>query len=439
MTKIDLTGGTTVNGVTVSRLPPAGLSLAEISLTGDLYATDLSGATVADTFDLFATDPSPLLEHNFDSQGILAFSNLDASAPPGDAAVRVVSESPGLKSLDHERIPLTAARTIGDLIDVHGLYRDAFLARIELPPHTASSLLTDIVDDQLGTSGNGDPEFTVMLRMARRSTSISVTCRAAHSVLSPIASKRRPPMLPTTFPRRTSAIITNADGSLTLVDKTAAADPTPADFRWLRSRTGMGRLHGRRQARSDRGGRRTGRSGRWGPEFVIDVADPRPNLLHVAANALPAYCRLTRSTVAHHCAPSYDASESTFSFTLDITKTFAAGSDNLALFNLGPLTGLVTTSTVDLLHPTVTLHLPFELVLTSLGFTTPLSTGTNLSDLNLGAGVSVVEGADDIRVHLANGTTFAVDLDPGLAATTLTSLNQGSGVRTLGDPTATSV
>jgi hypothetical protein len=115
--------------------------------------------------------------------------------------------------------------------------------------------------------------------------------------------------------------------------------------------------------------------------------------------------------------------------TLTFTTTISLGADvgdtltesSIALFDSGPLTGLVTTTGSATLNPEGTLTLPFEIQLTTLGAGFTLTTNSPLSQLNGGRGVETVAG-NDMRVHLSNGTSFDVDLNADPSSIALVSL-----------------
>ncbi|WP_442508220.1 hypothetical protein SH528x_007181 [Novipirellula sp. SH528] len=417
---------------------------ATAQLDIDLYATATGVSGVTDgtpamihfSDDLFSA-AAPTFTENLISLGIQDFYNLNAKS-----VLQVMQQFGsyvdvlGSKTFENERLLLGTTAILGDLVDVDGLYQDEFLKRIELPPHTAATPLTDIVgvpesgetlSTLLGTSGDNAPEFTVTLRdgttfdvdLDGTTTLADVTSRIQSA--SPGTSKFE--------------IITESDGALLLVDKTSAAsdsdkfhvtakqDGSSKDYA-AAAKLGLTAVAVKKDVDANDN-----------PESVIQLA-PNPGANFATLQqmlSLPTGGGSSYTTVG---PMSYDAGTSTFRFTLDIAKTFADSTDTLNLPDFGSLSGLSTTSSVDLLNPTAMLHLPFELALTNVGFNTPLSSSTPISQLNLGAGVALLEGVDDIRVHLADGTTFAVDFDPELASITLASLNGGAGVPTSGDANA---
>ncbi|TWT81033.1 Bifunctional hemolysin/adenylate cyclase precursor [Planctomycetes bacterium CA13] len=410
----------------------------------DLYAnaTGVSGVTDSaaahinfsdDVFDATA----PIFSENLTSLGIPDFFNLNAAS-----VLQVMQQFGGyldvlsLKSLDNERLLIGESATIGDLVDVDGLYQDEFLRRIELPPHTGTTLLTEIVGQPesgdtlstlLGTSDSTGPEFTITLRDG---TSFDVNVDGV-TTLGAVTDR-----IKTASPGTSKFdVVVNADGLLTMIDKTVGASDsdkfhvTPKQNGSAKDYTAAAKL-GLTAVAEERDALSGG-----GKVYAIDVApNPGANFSTLQQMlSLPTGGGVPLTTVG---PMSYDAGTSTFSFSLDITKVFADSNDTLSLPDFGALGDLVTVDTVDLLNPTVTMHLPFELELTKVGFNTPLSETTKLSDLNLGTGVALVEGSDDIRVHVADGTTFAVNFDSNLADITLASLHGGAGVPTSGDSAA---
>lgn len=428
------------NRVNVLALDTAATAQLDI----DLYATatdvtgvtDVTPATIHFSDDLFSAT-TPTFSENLTSLGIQDFYNLNAKS-----VLQVMQQFGsyldvlGSKTFENERLLLGTTTILGDLVNVDGLYEDEFLKRIELPPHTAATPLTDIVgvpesgetlSSLLGTSGDSAPEFTVTLRDG---TAFDVDLDGT-ATLADIASR-----IQTASPGTAKfEVITESDGALFLVDKTSGASDSDR-FHVTAKQNGSSEDYAAAAklgltavaVKKDVVGDGT-------DESVIQLA-PNPGANFATLQqmlSLPTGGGSAYTTVG---PMSYDASTSTFRFTLDIAKTFADSTDTLNLPDFGSLSGLSTTSSIDLLNPTATLHLPFELALTNVGFDTPLSSSTPISQLNLGAGVALLEGVDDIRVHLADGTTFAVDFDPTLASVTLASLNAGAGVPTSGDANA---
>jgi hypothetical protein len=416
--------------------------------------TDGAAAFIQFSDDVFDAT-SATSSHNFEALGIPAFFNLDAKA------ILQVMQGVGsyldvlsLKGLDNEPILLAAGTTIGDLITLAGvdglpdlvgadaLFREGFLDLIELPPHTASTLLTDIIGQPedtetvaqvLGTSESAAPEFTITLRdgsdfdVNLDGIAFDPNSTTLGDIVNAIEAARD------TAGFTDLTVHTNTDGSITLVDfSTPASDEDKLAVTPKQDGSGEDYAAAANLGLAGEGVERD-LNGDDTLESVIDVA-PNPGPRFVTLQEMNTQAAAGTNTSV--TLVTYDPSTSIFTFTLDITKTFADASDTLALLDLGSLTDLVTISTVDLQNPTLTLHLPFELELTEQGFDTPLSASTSLSDLNLGSGVNFAEGADDLRVHLSDGTTFTVDLDPGLPATTLASLNGGTGVPTSGDAMA---
>ncbi|WP_144058140.1 beta strand repeat-containing protein, partial [Novipirellula maiorica] len=426
----------------LDRLDSGTAATAQLDI--DLYATapgvsgvtDGTPATIHLSDDLFSA-AAPTFSENLTSLGIPDFYNLNAKS-----VLQVMQQFGsyvdvlGSKTFDNERLLLGASATIGDLVNMAELYQDEFLKRIELPPHTATTRLTDIVgvpesgetlSSLLGTSGDNAPEFTVTLQDG---TTFDVDLDGT-TTLADVASR-----IQTASPGTAKfEVVTESDGAILLVDKTIAAsdsdkfhitakqDGSSEDYA-AAAKLGLTAVAVKKDVVGDDT-----------LESVIQLApNPGANFSTLQQMlSLPTGGGSPYTTVG---PMSYDAATSTFRFTLDIAKSFSDSTDTLNLPDFGSLSGLSTTGSVDLLNPTATLHLPFELALTNVGFDTPLSSSTPISQLNLGAGVALLEGVDDIRVHLADGTTFAVDFDPSLASVTLASLNGGASVPTSGDANA---
>ena len=421
-TKIDLTGQTSYGGVTMT-----GIADASVSLTGTL---------AGQTFDAFLTSPAPIFTNGLDPNVISAFAKTD-SATVRQLLLQFETflDNFSVKAIDNNPITVTESTTIGDVVNLPGTFQQELLDQIELPPHTAATPITVVTDGELlGTSGNASPEFRVTLqrrsdvrrgywtRMCRRR---AFRPRPFGHLTELIAAKAAADgILVSDF-----AVFTNANGSLSLVDYTTRID----DFKVEPFQDGGGEDYA---AASNLSLTATAAERDVNDddnvELVIDVApNPGPNfdtvqqmvaLANAGANTNVTGIEYDRTTPA----------EPKLRFHVGITKQFADAQDTLSLINLGPLTDIVTNSQVTVDDPTVTLDLPFELLLTNVGFDNPLSINTLLSRVDelFGEGVAVTpSGTDDLQITLVDGTAFAVDLDTDLASTPLASLNGGGGVR----------
>ena len=406
-----------------------GIADASVSLTGTL---------AGQTFDAFLTSPAPIFTNGLDPNVISAFAKTD-SATVRQLLLQFETflDNFSVKAIDNNPITVTESTTIGDVVDLPGTFQQELLDQIELPPHTAATPITVVTDGELlGTSGNASPEFRVTLQDARMfdvdldanvpSTGIPATT-VGHLTELIAAKAAADGILVSDF-----AVFTNANGSLSLVDYTTGSD----DFKVEPFQDGGGEDYA---AASNLSLTATAAERDVNDddnvELVIDVApNPGPNfdtvqqmvaLANAGANTNVTGIEYDRTTPA----------EPKLRFHVGITKQFADAQDTLSLINLGPLTDIVTNSQVTVDDPTVTLDLPFELLLTNVGFDNPLSINTLLSELNFGEGVAVTpSGTDDLQITLVDGTAFAVDLDTDLASTPLASLNGGGGVRTAAGP-----
>lgn len=451
LASLDGTGGGASDGVIrlIELQNPARLNsfAADPSATArvdlELYAsatdvtgiTDVTKASIQFSDDLFDAVPATFSE-NLVSLGVAQFYNLNASG-----VLQVMQQFGSyldllsLKSLDNERVLVGQSATIGDLIDVDGLFQDEFLRKIELPRHTAAATLVDIIgglesgetlSSKLGTSNDTDPEFTVTLRDG---TAFDVDVDGV-TTLGGVTSR-----IQSASPGTAKfEVVVNSDGSMTLVDKTASASQSHK-FKITAQQDGSAKDYAAAANLGLTAVATEQDAAGGGKVFAIEVApNPGPNFSTLRQMlSLPTDGGSLLTTTG---PMAFDSATSKLGFTIDISKTFPSSSDALALPDLGALGDLVSVSTVDLLDPTVTLHFPFELDFNNVGFSTPLSDTTPLSDLNLGSGVSSIEDAEDLRVHLSDGSTFTVNFDAGLAEITLASLGGGSGVATSGDAAA---
>ncbi|QDT02164.1 Bifunctional hemolysin/adenylate cyclase precursor [Rubripirellula lacrimiformis] len=435
----DTTIDTSVLGMrTTAQLQAAnGLSslVADASATAnvnmDLFAIakDVSGVTdsVTGTISYAVNEfdsAAAALSENLSTLPINDFFNLDSgSVFQVMEQVGDYLDALGQKAFQNERILIGQTKTIGELADVETLFRDEFLRPIRQPGYAGGTLLADLIGDSesLGTSVDATPEFTVHLRSGSSfdvdvdgvTTVSGLTSRIAAA--SPGAS--------------VFDVVNNANGSLMLVDKSVAVgdndfeivpikDPSDDDYTFA-SKFGLTQGSGLRNVTGDAA-----------LDHLIDVA---PRSLANFQTLQEMVTLATDSAYTTIGAMAYDAASSKFTLTVDIEKVYANSVDTLLLPDFGSFTELATTNTVDLETPTLTLHLPLELTLNKIGFQTPLSPSTQVSDLNQGNGIAIVEGKDDFRIHLADGTSFEVDLDQNLAAKTLASFNSGSGITTSGD------
>jgi len=211
-------------------LNQTGAALLDIDL--ELGATGVTGVNQSLlTFDddLF-TAAAPVLTDDFDSSGVGVSDFYKTEAGTVRQLLqqfRTFLDSFDAKALNLP-IPLAAGQTVGDIFDLAGQFQMEILDLIELPPHMAGTLLTDVIGqptgsetlaEQFGTSGDGAAEFTVTLRDGSTfdvnldPVTTTSTLGAVTDLIKAAAAN------PSKFD-----VIANADGSLTLVDKTAATD-----------------------------------------------------------------------------------------------------------------------------------------------------------------------------------------------------------------------
>jgi Ca2+-binding RTX toxin-like protein len=158
------------------------------------------------------------------------------------------------------------------------------------------------------------------------------------------------------------------------------------------------------------------------PKIIAqNINYPGPNfgsIQEMAAKAGGQITSLSYSNVTHRL---------TFNADVNVGQV---DSTTLALFGAGPLQNLVITNgpvNVSLTPSgTTKLHLPFEILLTSIGAGFNLGSGTTsstlLKDLNRGLGVRTVTG-NDFHVQLSDNTkSFDVDLNNDISGILLSSL-----------------
>ena len=172
LSKIDLTGSTAVSGLSIEF--PDGTEAPRISLLGSLSSDGISGL-----FDLFDSNSSPVFAANFDDTGLHDEAGLSGFYQSGYANIYSMFrqflsflETFATKEMTSKAIPLTKAKTVGDLVDLKATFQDEFLTRITLPAHTAGTLISAITGGEpFDTSGNSDADIRVTLR---NGTSFSV-------------------------------------------------------------------------------------------------------------------------------------------------------------------------------------------------------------------------------------------------------------------------
>ena len=370
---------------------------------------------------------------NFDAAGLSDFYNTSSSTI--FALVQQFAtflDTLEKKTFDTKAIALTQGTSVGDLIDLPGTFQQGFVDLIKLPPNTASTLISSITSgDPLGTSGTSAADLRITLRNDNffdvdLDSGSPTTLGALTTLIGNAATADG--VTASQFQVRT-----NPDGSISLVDYTAAASSS-SEFKIeaLQSLTAVSQL-GLDAISAERDV-----NGDSQTEFVIDVA-PNPGPNFNTLQQMVALANGSSATVIPTTSLAYTPNTQALDFLVTITRSFPEATDTLQLPDLGSLTGISTGATITVGNasgttgdPTLTLSLPFELELTPIGFATPLSASTPLSVLNAGAGVPVVTDADDIQFQLLNGTTFTVSLDLNLGATLLSALNGGAGVRTNG-------
>ncbi|SMP65938.1 Ca2+-binding protein, RTX toxin-related [Neorhodopirellula lusitana] len=407
-------------------------------------ATDVSGVTDSDITEItFSQDgwgnADAAFSQNLTDRPIDAFFNMGR-----DSVLQVMQQigtyldTLSLKAIDSERILLGEAKTFGDLVDVAGLYQDEFLRRMELPPFIATTPLGDIVEvedlqtlaDALGTSGGGEAEMTITLRDSSKSFDVNV---GSPSTLGGVASAISAAAMFAGVTTDQFEIITAEDGLIQLVDKTAESvdgntftitpkqDPSGDDYAVAAN---LGLTAAAKEQDIVVGG---------DPEHVIVLA---PN---IGANFLTLQEMLSLPTDNSDGAPltsigamTFDAATSKFAFTIDLAKTYDSQIDEIQIPEFGSLVSVDASGTLKLDDPTLSLHLPIEIDLSEIGFADGFSAATPLADLNDSKGVPIADGLDDIRIHLADGTSFPVNLDQSLSDIPLASIHDGAGLTTNG-------
>ena len=432
LSKIDLTGSTTVSGFSIQF--PAGTVAPRISLLGSI-----SSGGISDLFDLFDSNSSPVFAANFDDTGLNDEAGLSGFYQSGSANIysmfrqfRSFLETFATKELNSEAIPLTKSKTVGDLVDLKKTFQDEFLTRITLPPHTAATLMSTITDGEpFDTSGNPDADIRVTLR---NGTSFSVDLDAGSpTTLGAVISRISTAAISAGVTTSQFSVITNADGSLSLTDWTSAAnDSSRFSIETFNDRKAASQL-GLDSSSSERD-----IDGDGSTEFLIDVAlNPGPNFR--TFQKMVALANSGTQTVIPGTGLRYNPTTKALQFVVQITRVFPERIADLVLPDLGSLTGISSSGVVTIGNasgsagdPQLVMMLPFELSLKPSGFSEEFNSLTEISLLNRDKGVPVVEGAEDLRFQLRNGTTFTVDLDMALRNKPLSSLKSGAGLRTNG-------
>jgi Ca2+-binding RTX toxin-like protein len=321
-------------------------------------------------------------------------------------------------------IPLTQGQTFADIFDLEAVFREEFLDLIELPPHTATTPIEELNRGEgVGTVSGDDIEVQLRgfeaFRVDLDSEVPSIGGPA--TTLGHFMELIRAAATDAGVSEGDFEVKTNQNGSLTLVDYTEA---TVSDaFKIVNvGEESKAATH----LSLDSPSIERDVNGDGITEFVIDVA-PNPGANFDTVQEMVSLATPGTNTTITDVVYT-DGAEPKLSFLLGIAKTLDDVDGKLGLFDLGPLTDLVSDSTLIITGPTVTLNLPFEVELTTVGFDSPLAESTLLSSLNRDIGVRAVVGGADIHVQLIDGTSFAVDLDPHSIVTE--DLNDGLGVRT---------
>jgi len=314
-------------------------------------------------------------------------------------------------------IPLTEGKTVGDLIDLAGSFRQQVLDPIEVQAYTETTPVSALnrgrgirtvsgVDFHVSLS-DGTTSFDVDLDLSPTDTVSDLIQQIEDAAPGTLVAAG-------TFEVR----IDEERGGLSLLDRTGGTEAFEIVDRNLSpALTDLG-LGGQ-------GSKEEQENGETALVIAADIGFPGPNfdtLQEMAANL--------DTTVG---ALSYDVATHSVSFTLTVGLIGAELTDTLVLFDAGPLTDLVVTNGEVTLTPDPegTLTLPLELLLTDIGFT--VDETIFVSDLNAGDGVRTAAGEDDIRVQLIDGRSFVVDLDHDPASLAVASLNNGQGLGTTGD------
>ncbi|MDA9858821.1 hypothetical protein N9D23_11935, partial [Rubripirellula sp.] len=374
----------------------------------------IAPGTVTNQVDsLFESSPPQLTKSNFGD--ITPFYNIDAGA------VRQMLLTFGnlfdllnAKTLDSQQIGLTAGTNFSDLFDVEAVFQQDLLDLVELPPFTSSSLLTEITDGEpVGMSGSGSSEIQVTLsndatfEIDLDENSPNTLGELVQLIVDGVGDTD---LLDS---------VTDSNGKISLVDRSngngefaIAALSNGGESYKIAEQLGLNRKSAKQDLNAD-----------GINESLIVVAPnpgPRFTTLQQLSQVASAGVNTTISDVSYDVSGNPDGP--TAGFTVGITRSYAnVTALQAGLTNLGPLTDLVTDTQLDLLNPTLTLALPFELLLTPIGGSEP-NDATLLADLNAGQGVPVVAGEGDLWIQVGDGRYFIVNLDLGVGETSLSSL-----------------
>ena len=108
---------------------------------------------------------------------------------------------------------------------------------------------------------------------------------------------------------------------------------------------------------------------------------------------------------------SFDAASNRLNFDLSLGGELTAVTTEMALGDLGALSGLQTDSSIEAIAD-ASITLSLGLLLTPIGSNIgTLSESTLVKNLNAGRGVLTVEGFNDLEIRLSDGRTAEVDLD----------------------------
>jgi hypothetical protein len=360
----------------------------------DLFVTDGDGSYAA---------PEVVIENNLDE--VLSFRNMTAVAMQG--AMQSLQEfwddlreSPALNT----EIPFTNGQTLGDVLDLGGIFGERLLDRLEKAGTLSVSLAGDdaaiwaaVVDGAFALTVDGEAVVVSGIDFSSV-TSLSDVAAVLEGAINDALESAEDVAVEYDAATHTMTITSGTNGVLSEVKDIEGTDLDDAtelfseDGDYLRAGTELISLGGLRFATAQ--------------DFASALADIIPGLSY-----------------SDDDDGNPDTDDPALTYDLIFTHELELFEYELDLgFDLGDLANISTDSTIDLTGD-LSFGMTLGVLLTPLGVGFELeaspdpsdpmsSTGTPLAELNRGIGVIIeADGLDDLSIQLRDGRSFGVDLD----------------------------